>query len=96
MLTVDIGLAKIVHLDNHLKVEVVNALQDLLIDVKTRIINLEDKFLAVTLHKEDLSLTRIVAQRADFVITDSLQHEGIFRQVICIGYTTITSDCSIS
>ena len=77
MLAVYIGLAIVVYMDNHLKIKVQNGLKYLLVDVETRIIYFQDKFLMITLHEKDLSLTRIVAQALNLMIIDALQDEVV-------------------
>ena len=75
MLPVNIGLAIIEDLDNHLKGEVIYDLKDFLIDIKVRIIDFQDIFLSVFLYEEHLGLSGVVAQNSHIPIVDAFQNE---------------------
>ena len=62
VLTIHIGLTKVVHLYYHLKVEVQNRLQYLTVHIEIGIVHFQYIFLVVFLNQENLGLTCILAQ----------------------------------
>ena len=61
VLAVNVSLSIVKHLDDHLKAKSIDDLEDLLVDIKIRIIYLQHIVLTVILNQEHLCLTGIVA-----------------------------------
>ena len=75
VLSVDIGLTVVEHLDYHLEVEVQYRLQNLSVYVEVRVVNLQHVFLLVLLNQEYLRLTRILAQNLQFLVVLTFKYE---------------------
>ena len=90
VLTVHIGLTEVIHLDNHLKVEVIDRLQDFPVDIEIRIVDLQHEVLSVALHQKHLCLTGVITQRLHIPIVDAFQHEEVVLNIRLVGCDAVS------
>ena len=84
MFAINISLAKVKHLDNHLKVEVIDSLKNFFVNVKIRIIYLQYILLPFVFNEKYLSLTSILTQRLEILILITFQQEILIIYIIVL------------
>ena len=88
---INISLAKVKHLDNHLKVEVINSLKNFFVNVKIRIIDLQYVLLSIVLNQKYLGLTSIFTQRLEILILIAFQQEELIIYIIILRRKSVRS-----
>ena len=88
MLAFYISLTVIVNPDDHLKIEIVDCLEDLSVDIEIWIVYLQDIFLIITFYEKNLGFTRIITQRLNVPIVHSFQHEEFILHILSLWHGT--------